>query len=135
MAEMNHARGPLDHQAELSGYQYRWSASGGRDGYRSSWHATFTIHTPSHLIAVTATALADPTPVPRYEGEIPKRNLTAARVTPVPPPAPTPLDVRRATAARARSAGPRALAHVPAKAMAMAASRPSAALPTPSRRR
>ncbi|MFE7312868.1 DUF317 domain-containing protein [Streptomyces sp. NPDC057555] len=135
LAEMNHVRGALDHQAELSGYQYRWSASGGRDGYRSSWHATFTTHTPSHLIAATATALANPTPVPRYEAEIPKRNLAAAHVTPVPPPVPTPLDVRRATAARARSAGHRALAHTPAKSMATAASRPSAALPTHAARR
>ncbi|WP_429638395.1 DUF317 domain-containing protein [Streptomyces auratus] len=105
LAEMNHVRGALDHQAELSGYQYRWSASGGRDGYASRWHATFTTHTPAHLIAATTAALADPTPVARYKADVPKRNLTAARVTPIPPPAPTPLDVRRATAAHARSTG------------------------------
>ncbi|AJT68648.1 hypothetical protein T261_7046 [Streptomyces lydicus] len=127
LAEMNHVRGALDDRAELSGYQSRWSASGGRDGYRSSWHATFTTHTPSHLIAATATALADPTPVPRYEAEMPKRNLAAARVTPIPPPVPTPLDVRRATAARARSAGHRALGRTPA--MTVAASGPHVALP------
>ncbi|MFE7782176.1 DUF317 domain-containing protein [Streptomyces nigrescens] len=92
------------------------------------WHATFSTRTPSHLIAATAAALADPTPVPRYEAEMPKRNLTAARVTPVPPPVPTPLDVRRATAARARSAGHRALVCTPA--VATASSGPNSARPS-----
>ncbi|WP_432144297.1 DUF317 domain-containing protein [Streptomyces sp. bgisy084] len=68
---MNHVQGALDHQAELSGYQSRWSTSGGRNGYSARWHATFSTRTPSHLIAATAAALADPTPVPRYEAEMP----------------------------------------------------------------
>ncbi|MFE7318246.1 DUF317 domain-containing protein [Streptomyces sp. NPDC057555] len=132
LAEMHHVQGALDHQAELSGYQYRWSASRGRDGYHSNWHATFTTHTPSHLIAATAAALADPTPVSRYEAEMPKRNLSAARVTPIRPPVPTPLDVHRAAAASARSAGHRALVR---PSLAAAASAPHVALPTHASRR
>lgn len=62
---------------------------------------------------------------------MPKRNLAAARVTPIRPPVPTPLDVRRATAARARSVGHRSLVRAPT----MAASGPGVALPPHASRR
>ncbi|MEC4018285.1 DUF317 domain-containing protein [Streptomyces sp. H27-D2] len=131
LAELAYANGSLDHQSELSGDGERWIAWGGRDGYGSRWWASFTTHTPAHLIAATMTALADPTPVARCESEVPNRNRGAARVTPVEPPVPTPLDVRRASAARSRSTTPRPFSASPATP----AQRPGACLSLPSSRR
>lgn len=65
--------------------------------------AVFTARSPSHLIAATAAALADPTPVIRSTTSLHPRLAELAQLTPVQPPrptVPTPLDLRRAAAAR-----------------------------------
>lgn len=82
----------------------RWYLWGGTSPNRPHWYATFSTRTPVHLITATTTALADPTPVTRYTGELSRFTRTHAQLTPIPPPIPTPLDVRRAQAARARTA-------------------------------
>ncbi|QFQ99326.1 DUF317 domain-containing protein [Streptomyces phaeolivaceus] len=72
-----------------------WS---GPPGWGTRAEATFTTHTPAHLIAATAAAMADPAPLVRYERSIPQELRDLVQLTPVeppPPPKPTPLDVRR----------------------------------------
>lgn len=70
----------------------------------SGWHraeARFTSNTPAHLIAATAQALLDPTPVLRYRDQLAPELAALAQLTPLTPvtppkpPAPTPLDVQR----------------------------------------
>lgn len=67
----------------------------------SGWNraeARFTSRTPAHLIAATAEALLDPTPVLRYRENLAPELAALAQLTPVEPPkppAPTPLDVQR----------------------------------------
>ncbi|MCM1967982.1 DUF317 domain-containing protein [Streptomyces sp. G1] len=107
LAEVTYFSGLLNHEEEVNGYKERWTAAGGHEGYDSRWTASFSTHTPTHLIAATMTALTDPTPVERNERHIPQRNRGAARITPVNPPVPSPLDVRQTAAARARSVIPR----------------------------
>ncbi|MEU6231229.1 DUF317 domain-containing protein [Streptomyces sp. NPDC047042] len=75
----------------------------GPPGWATRAEATFTARTPKHLIAATAAALVDPTPVLRYRQALDPRLAQLARLTPVEPPrppGPTPLDVQRAAAAR-----------------------------------
>ncbi|MFB8128649.1 DUF317 domain-containing protein [Streptomyces mirabilis] len=81
----------------------------GPPGWGTRAEATFTARTPKHLIAATAAAFADPTPVLRYKDSLDPRLAQLARLTPVMPPrppAPTPLDVQRAAAARRPAAVP-----------------------------
>lgn len=75
----------------------------GPPGWGTRAEATFTARTPKHLIAATAAALADPTPVLRYKDSLDPDLAQLARLTPVTPPrppSPTPLDIQRAAAAR-----------------------------------
>jgi len=79
----------------------------GPPGWGTRAKATFTARTPKHLIAATAAALADPTPVLRHKDSV--RLARLARLTPVEPPrppAPSPLDIQRAAAARRPAAVP-----------------------------
>ncbi|MFD3997441.1 DUF317 domain-containing protein [Streptomyces sp. NPDC058583] len=68
----------------------------------SGWNraeARFTSRTPAHLIAATAKALLDPTPVLRYREQLAPELAALAQLTPLTPPkplAPTPLDIQRA---------------------------------------
>ncbi|MFJ9712113.1 DUF317 domain-containing protein [Streptomyces sp. NPDC101234] len=81
----------------------------GPPGWGTRAEATFTARTPKHLIAATAAALADLTPVLRYKQSLDPRLAQLARltqVTPPRPPAPTPLDVQRTAAARRPAAVP-----------------------------
>ncbi|WP_406431969.1 DUF317 domain-containing protein [Streptomyces sp. NBC_00631] len=132
LAGLTYSRRVPDAQAELHSVTHRWLLWGGKDGYHSRWYASFTSHTPIHLIAATTARLANPTPVLRYASEVPSRNREAAHITPVTPPVPTPLDVRRAAAARARTTIPRAVVRAPTVATA---SGPSAVLPARAHRR
>ncbi|GHF27453.1 hypothetical protein GCM10010218_05520 [Streptomyces mashuensis] len=93
----------LDHHREMTTNDTRWYLWGGTTPDRPDWYATFSTGTPVHLVAATTTAIADPTPVIRYTGEMSRFTKTHAQLTPIPPPIPTPLDVRRAHAARART--------------------------------
>jgi hypothetical protein len=124
LAGLTYRKGVLDRHAELHRDQNRWLLWGGQDGYSSRWYATFTTAVPVDLIAAATTRLADPSPVLRYEIEVPERNRSAARIRRVSPSVPTPLDVRRAAAARARSHGARPVGRAPA-----ATRSPSAVLP------
>ncbi|MFF9785097.1 DUF317 domain-containing protein [Streptomyces nigrescens] len=75
----------------------------GPPGWGTRAEAHFTARTPSHLIAATAAALADTSPLPRYRHGLHPRLAALAQLTPVRPPkpeAPTPLEVRRAAAGR-----------------------------------
>ncbi|MGY5079296.1 DUF317 domain-containing protein [Streptomyces nigrescens] len=75
----------------------------GPPGWGTRAEAHFTAHTPSHLIAATAAALADPAPVPRYKHGLDPQLAALAQLTPVRPPkpaAPTPLEVRRVAPSR-----------------------------------
>ncbi|MGW5868296.1 DUF317 domain-containing protein [Streptomyces sp. NPDC055239] len=77
----------------------------GPEGWGTRAEATFTARTPKYLIAATAAAFGDPTPVARYRAGLNPQLARLAQLIPVQPPersAPTPLDVRRATAARRR---------------------------------
>ncbi|MFF3372058.1 DUF317 domain-containing protein [Streptomyces sp. NPDC002680] len=79
----------------------------GPPGWGTRAEATFTARTPKHLIAATAAALADPTPLLRYKDSLKPQLAKLAQLTPVAPsrhPVPTPLDIQRAAAAR-RPAG------------------------------
>ncbi|PKV84278.1 DUF317 domain-containing protein [Streptomyces sp. TLI_146] len=76
----------------------------GPEGWGTRAEAIFTARTPKHLIAATAAAFVDPTPVARYKDTLDPRLARLAQLTPVEPPkppAPTPLDVQQ-TAARRR---------------------------------
>ncbi|AJC55031.1 DUF317 domain-containing protein [Streptomyces sp. 769] len=77
----------------------------GPPGWDTRAKAHFTARTPNHLIAATAAAFVDPTPIARYKSDLNPRLAKLAQLTPVQPPkpaAPTPLDVQRAAAARRR---------------------------------
>ena len=77
----------------------------GPPGWATRGEAVFTARTPKHLIAATAAAFIDPTPVVRYQADLNPRLAQLAQLTPVQPPkppTPTPLDVQRAAAARRR---------------------------------
>ncbi|MFF8866022.1 DUF317 domain-containing protein [Streptomyces sp. NPDC015139] len=128
LAGLTYRGGVLNRHAEFRGDKDRWLLWGGQDGFSSRWYATFTSAVPIDLIAATTERLADPSPVLRYELEVPERNRSAARIRPVPPPVPTPLDIRRAAAARARSHAP----HLVGRGLATPAitdNSPGAALP------
>ncbi|MFD9814888.1 DUF317 domain-containing protein [Streptomyces sp. NPDC059080] len=79
----------------------------GPPGWGTRAEAVFTARTPSHLIAATAAAMADPTPAIRERHQIdPKLEhlVTMAPVSPTAPRtprAPTPLDVRRTAVTQA----------------------------------
>ncbi|MFC6512025.1 DUF317 domain-containing protein [Streptomyces goshikiensis] len=105
LAGLEYATGRLDETKELTTLEARWYMWGGPKGPR--WYATASTGTPLHLVAAITTALADPTPVPRWQEGIlsslrPHIQLTP--VVPAPPPAPTPLDVHRRVGARPRPA-------------------------------
>ncbi|MFC8708903.1 MULTISPECIES: DUF317 domain-containing protein [unclassified Streptomyces] len=75
----------------------------GPPGWGTRATAIFTARTPTYLVAATAAALADPTPVLREKAFLQPELARLARLTPVeaPRPAvPTPLDLRRAAARR-----------------------------------
>ncbi|MFJ9033655.1 DUF317 domain-containing protein [Streptomyces sp. NPDC102274] len=75
----------------------------GPPGWGTRAEAVFTARTPKRLIAATAAAFLDPTPVARYQDTLDLRLAKLAQLTPVQPPSPatpTPLDMQRATAAR-----------------------------------
>ncbi|KUN02176.1 hypothetical protein AQI95_29055 [Streptomyces yokosukanensis] len=75
----------------------------GPAGWGTRAEAIFTARTPKHLIAATAAALVDPTPVLRYKDSLHPRLAERAQLTPVEPPrpaTPTPLDLKQAAAAR-----------------------------------
>ncbi|MFI9202199.1 DUF317 domain-containing protein [Streptomyces sp. NPDC053048] len=97
----------LDHHREMTTNDTRWYLWGGTTPDRPDWYATFSTGTPVHLVTATTTAIADPTPVIRYTGEMSRFTKAHAQLTPIPPPIPTPLDVRRAQAARARTTAAR----------------------------
>ncbi|MGW4345292.1 DUF317 domain-containing protein [Streptomyces sp. NPDC004690] len=81
----------------------------GPPGWGTRAEAVFTARTPSHLVAATAAALADPTPVLRERASLHPRLAELAQLTPVEalrPAVPTPLDLRRAAAARRPAALP-----------------------------
>ncbi|MEV6807739.1 DUF317 domain-containing protein [Streptomyces sp. NPDC051132] len=104
----------------------------GPPGWATRAEAVFTARTPSHLIAATAAALADPTPVIRSRTTLHPRLAELAQLTPVEPPkpaAPTPLDVRRAAAARR----PTVLPAPSARRWATSTPPPPAARPGPRR--
>ncbi|WP_405988389.1 DUF317 domain-containing protein [Streptomyces sp. NBC_00986] len=79
----------------------------GPPGWGTRAEAVFTARTPSHLIAATAAAMADPTPVIRSRHRLHRKMEQLVTLTPVAPPtpqiprAPTPLDVRRTAVAQA----------------------------------
>jgi Domain of unknown function (DUF317) len=89
-----------------------WTLWAGPPGWGSRGETTFTTRTPSHLIAATAAAMADPAPVIRTRHQVHHAVEHLVRLTPVQPPTPTrsptptPLDVRRTavTAAVTRAA-------------------------------
>lgn len=127
LAGLAYSRQLLAPETELREDETRWLLWGGQDGYVSRWYATFTSHTPTHLIAAVTARLASPAPALRSRRDVPARNRGATRITPVRSPTPTPLDVRRASAALARStASSRAVVRAPTVATA---SGPSAVLP------
>jgi hypothetical protein len=84
-----------------------WTLWAGPPGWGTRAEATFTDRTPNHLIAATAAAMADPTPVIREEHMLHPDLRPFMRLTPVQPPAPpvppvpTPLDVRRTAVTQA----------------------------------
>jgi Domain of unknown function (DUF317) len=105
----------------------RWIAWGGPDGWSSRWHATATPHTPTHLIAATATAMANPAPVVRTAEQIPHNSRHLVQTTPLPPPR---------TGARTEAARARTTTSAPAPVTGPAPSTPPpAAGPTPLPRR
>jgi hypothetical protein len=79
----------------------------GPPGWGTRAEAIFTSGTPSHLIAATAAAMADPAPVIRERHAINRDMEHLVTRTPVDPPAPagprapTPLDVRRTAVTQA----------------------------------
>lgn len=79
----------------------------GPPGWDTRAEVTFTTRTPPHLIATTAAAMADPSPVMRERHQIHPRVRQLVTLTPASPPAPespripTPLDVRRTAVAQA----------------------------------
>jgi hypothetical protein len=79
----------------------------GPPGWGTRAEAVFTARTPSHLIAATAAAMADPTPVVRERHQLDRRIVHLVTLTPVSPTvpqasrAPTPLDVRRTAVTQA----------------------------------
>ncbi|MFF8447724.1 DUF317 domain-containing protein [Streptomyces leeuwenhoekii] len=86
----------------------------GPPGWATRAEAVFTARTPSHLIAATAAALADPTPVIRSTTSLHPRLAELAQLTPVQPPrpaVPTPLDLQRAAAARRPTSPPARSTH------------------------
>lgn len=101
----------IDNRTHNTGTQ-TWTLWAGPPGWATRAEATFTVDTPPHLIAATAAAMADPTPVIRARGQIHRDVVHLVRLAPVEDPAatktatPTPLDVRRSavTAAVARVA-------------------------------
>jgi Domain of unknown function (DUF317) len=78
---------------------------GGVEGAIGHWRASFSAHTPSHLIAGFATALADPTPVLRTQLDVPRAHRAHVVTVPVPP-APRAEPGRRVQVATARSPQP-----------------------------
>ncbi|MEU0815171.1 DUF317 domain-containing protein [Streptomyces mirabilis] len=76
-------------------------------GWGTRAEAVFTARTPSHLIAATAAAMADTTPVLRERHQINRKMAHLVTLTPVGPTAPqisrapTPLDVRRTAVTQA----------------------------------
>ncbi|WP_275462253.1 DUF317 domain-containing protein [Streptomyces noursei] len=82
----------------------------GPPGWGTRAELVFTARTPKHLIAATAAALVDPTPVVRYTEHLHRSLAQRAHLTPIQPPkppAPTPLDVQRATAGHRLPPAPR----------------------------
>ena len=79
----------------------------GPPGWGTRAEAVFSLRTPSHLIAATAAAMADPTPVVRERHQLPREMEHLVTLTPVVPSvsqaprAPTPLDVRRTAVTQA----------------------------------
>ncbi|WP_328912474.1 MULTISPECIES: DUF317 domain-containing protein [unclassified Streptomyces] len=79
----------------------------GPPGWGTRAEAVFTARTPSHLIAATAAAMADPAPVVRERHAIDRAMEHLVTLTPVHPSAPaaprapTPLDVRRTAVTQA----------------------------------
>ncbi|MFG2232309.1 DUF317 domain-containing protein [Streptomyces sp. NPDC048723] len=91
-------RGLLDEARELVTNDTRWGMWGGPERSYSSWYAVFSSRTPVDLITATATAVVNPEPVLRWEGELSQMTKRYAQLTPVvppKPPAPTPLDLAR----------------------------------------
>ncbi|MYU06113.1 DUF317 domain-containing protein [Streptomyces sp. SID8366] len=81
----------------------------GPPGWGTRAEAIFTARTPKHLIAATAAALADPTPVLREKHSLHPKLAELAQLTPLPrprPAGPTPRDLRRAAAARRPTTAP-----------------------------
>ncbi|MEU1906575.1 DUF317 domain-containing protein [Streptomyces hygroscopicus] len=97
-----------------------WTLWAGPPGWGTRAEGTFTTGTPTHLIAATAAAMADPAPLIRCRHQIPRECQGLVQLSPVippSPPVPTPLDVRRTAVAQAldratrtQAAGRRALA-------------------------
>ncbi|KPC62633.1 DUF317 domain-containing protein [Streptomyces chattanoogensis] len=85
----------------------------GPPGWGTRAEAHFTARTPEHLIAATAAAFVDPTPIARYKDNLNPRLAKLAQLSPVQaskPAAPTPLDIQRARAAhRAPALGTRSV--------------------------
>ncbi|WP_030578276.1 DUF317 domain-containing protein [Streptomyces anulatus] len=79
----------------------------GPPGWGTRAEATFSAHTPSHLIAAAAATMADPAPVVRERHQIHREVAHLVSLTPVAPTAPqaprapTPLDVRRTAVTQA----------------------------------
>ena len=62
-----------------------WTLWAGPPGRGTRAEATFTTRTPSHLIAATAAAMADPTPVVRARHQISRDMAHLVRLTPIEP--------------------------------------------------
>jgi hypothetical protein len=110
----------------------------GPPGWGTRAEAIFTTQTPSHLIAATATAMADPAPVVRERHAINRAMEHLVTLTPVHPPAPvaprapTPLDVRRTAVTQAVHRAARN-PQTAATDLRVQAARSRTAIPTPNR--
>ncbi|WP_165983976.1 DUF317 domain-containing protein [Streptomyces sp. YIM 98790] len=127
MAHLAYDRRPLDHQQELTTLETRWYLWGG-PAPAAGWYITLSSHTPLHLVTAVTAAVADPSPVLRWDGELLRITRKHATITPVTPPAPTPLDIHR------RSTSPGASGSIPRWSTSSRPAPPPASGP-PSRRR
>ncbi|MFD0561840.1 DUF317 domain-containing protein [Kitasatospora saccharophila] len=70
---------PRTTTAEALASSLRWGADFAATGAPGRWHADLSGRTPTHLVRALAAAVADPDPLPRDSGRIPKQLLTSVR--------------------------------------------------------
>ncbi|QKW20603.1 DUF317 domain-containing protein [Kitasatospora sp. NA04385] len=88
-ASIPHGRAPHSPQttiAEALASPLRWGASFDVTAPSGRWHAHLTSLTPPHLVRALITELADPAPLPRDAGRIPRQLLTSVRLAAASPP-------------------------------------------------